>query len=83
LIDRNRHAPGGDLELVIELGRARLPAEQAASLGPGDVVALESLVDEPVNIVIAGRLVARGEVLELDGSFCIRVTELVDPHHSR
>jgi flagellar motor switch protein FliN/FliY len=79
LIDRNRHAPHDELELTIELGRARLTTAQAANLGPGDVVALETLVDQPVDILVGGRLVARGEVLELDGNFCIRVTELIRP----
>jgi flagellar motor switch protein FliN/FliY len=41
------------------------------------VVSLETLVDEPVDIVVESQIVARGEVLVLDGCFCIRVTELV------
>lgn len=77
MIDRSRNAPHEEMDLWIELGRARMPSSQAAGLGPGTVVSLESLADEPVDIFIAGRLVARGEVLELDGNYCIRVTELV------
>ena len=41
------------------------------------VVSLETLVDEPLDLVVDGRLIARGEVLFLDGSFCIRVTKLI------
>jgi flagellar motor switch protein FliN/FliY len=69
--------PRGDRNLRIELGRVRLPWEQVAKLGPGSVVSLETLVDEPVDIVVESQIVARGEVLVLDGCFCIRVTELV------
>jgi flagellar motor switch protein FliN/FliY len=79
MIDRSRHSED-EMDLWIELGRARVPASYAAALAQGSVVSLESLADEPVNIFIAGRLVARGEVLELDGHYCIRVTELVGGH---
>lgn len=65
------------MDLWIELGRTRLPSSEAAGLGPRSLVSLEALVDEPVDILIAGRLVARGEVLELDGNYCIRVTEMI------
>jgi flagellar motor switch protein FliN/FliY len=77
MIDRLRRARDVQLELRIELGRAQMPADKAALLAPGSVVSLDTLVDQPVDIAIEGRLVARGEVLELDGSFCVRVTELV------
>jgi flagellar motor switch protein FliN/FliY len=76
MIDRSRDA-GDEVDLWIELGRARVPISQAAAIGSGTVVALDALVDEPVNIFIAGRLAARGEVLELDGNYFIRVTEIV------
>jgi flagellar motor switch protein FliN/FliY len=76
MIDRSRSA-GDEVELWIELGRAQVPLSQAKSLGPRSVVSLDALADETVSIFIAGRLVARGEVLELDGHYCVRVTELV------
>lgn len=77
MIDRNRHAPGEQTDLTIELGRARLPVYEAAKLGQGSIVSLDALVDEPVDIRVEGRLVAKGEVLMLDGTFCVRVTELI------
>jgi flagellar motor switch protein FliN/FliY len=76
MVDR-MPSPRGDRNLRIELGRVRLPWEQVAKLGPGSVVSLETLVDEPVDIVVDSHVVARGEVLVLDGCFCIRVTQLV------
>jgi flagellar motor switch protein FliN/FliY len=77
MIDRNRQPSGDQLELCIELGRAHVPHDQAAALGQGSVVTLDAMVDQAVDIKAGGRLIARGEVLELDGSFCVRVTELV------
>ena len=76
MVDR-MPSPRGDRNLRIELGRARLPWQEFSKLGKGSVVSLESMVDEPVDIVVGGRLVAKGEVLVLDGCFCIRVTQLL------
>ncbi len=76
MVDR-MPSPRGDRNMRIELGRARLPWQEFSKLAAGSVVSLESLIDEPVDIVIGGRLVAKGEVLVLDGCFCIRVTQLL------
>ena len=73
----DRMPPRRHHKLRIELGRVRLPWEEASRLGPGSVVTLDQLVDEPVDIFVEERLVARGEVLVLDGCFSIRVTELL------
>ena len=64
MVDR-MPSPRGDKNLRIELGRVRMPWEQVAKLGPGSVVSLETLVDEPVDIVVDSHVVARGEVLVL------------------
>ncbi len=80
MVDRSPHVPPQPLNVRVELGRANLPVAKAEKLAPGSVVTLDSLVDEPVDIVIEGCLVARGEVLVLEGNFCIRITELVPRH---
>jgi flagellar motor switch protein FliN len=77
MVDRTPNAPDTPVNLHIELGRARMRPDEADKLKRGSVVSLESLVDEPVDIVAGGRLIAKGEVLLLDGSFCIRVTKLI------
>lgn len=77
MVDRNANTPGLPVDLHIELGRARVRPHEAEQLKRGSVVSLDSLVDEPVDIVAGGRLIAQGEVLVLDGSFCIRVTRLI------
>jgi flagellar motor switch protein FliN/FliY len=73
----DRVPPGNSRFLRIELGRTRLALAEAEGLAAGSVVTLDQLVDEPVDILIAGRLVARGEVLLMDGCFCVRVTQLL------
>jgi flagellar motor switch protein FliN len=66
-----------EVEVTIELGRAEMTPTEILKLRKGGVVALDRLVADPVDVVACGRLVARGEVLVLDGNFCVRVTELV------
>lgn len=64
------------LDLRIELGRAHLEPAEAAQLAPGSVVALEKMSGDPVDIYVDGQLVARGQLLVLNETFCVRVTEL-------
>lgn len=67
-----------DLDLKIELGRTNMYLEDVLKLRKGAVVPLDKLVDDPVDIYVNGQMIARGEVLVLNGNFCIRVTELID-----
>ena len=66
-----------ELDLQIELGRAELLLEEAQSLREGAVVPLDKFASDPVDIVINGRLFARGEVLVLNDNLCVRVAEIV------
>jgi flagellar motor switch protein FliN/FliY len=68
-----------DRELQFELGRAELSRDEADGLREGSVLALDKLAGDPVDIVVDGRLIARGEVLVLDEKFCVRVTEVLTP----
>ena len=65
----------------VVLGRAKLPISRLMSLGPGAVVPLDRKAGEPVEVVVNGRLVARGEVVLLDDGvrFGISLTEIVEP----
>jgi flagellar motor switch protein FliN/FliY len=65
------------LDLKIELGRTRLNLEEILQLRCGSVVTLDKLAGDPVDIIVNGRLVARGEVLVLNDNFCVRVAELI------
>lgn len=67
-----------DVELDVELrfGRRRLLLRDVLELGPGAVVELDRQVNEPVDLILDGRLLARGEVVVMDGNYALRVTEV-------
>lgn len=66
------------LELSVELGRATIPVKDVLQLGPGSIVELNKMGGEPVDILVNGRPIARGEVVVVDENFGVRVTELVN-----
>jgi flagellar motor switch protein FliN/FliY len=83
-------APARNLELVmripetvkIELGSATMPVAILMRLGRGAVIPLDRRVGEPVDVVVNGRVVARGEVVVVDegnSRFGIKLTEVVGP----
>jgi type III secretion system YscQ/HrcQ family protein len=61
----------------VELGSVSLPASEWAKLRPGDVIETGQRVAEPVVLRIAGRAVARGELVDVDGELGVRIRELV------
>lgn len=65
-----------DLELSVELGRASIPVRDVLNMGPGSIVELEKLAGEPVDILINGKYIAKGEVVVVDEHFGVRVTEI-------
>jgi flagellar motor switch protein FliN/FliY len=65
------------LDLKIELGRTHMQLEDVLQLKKGAVVTLDKLAGDPVDVIVNGRLIARGEVLVLNDNFCVRVAELV------
>lgn len=66
-----------ELDLKIELGRTQMNLADVLKLRRGSVVTLDKLAGDPVDVLVNGRLVARGEVLVLNENFCVRVAELV------
>jgi len=68
-----------ELDLRIELGRTELLIEEVLKLREGSVVALDKLAGDPVDILVNGRLIARGEVLVLNDNFCVRIAEILAP----
>lgn len=66
-----------ELQVSVELGRARLPLRDLLSVQPGSVLELDRTPGDPVDVLVNGRLVARGEVVVVDGDFGVRITELV------
>jgi flagellar motor switch protein FliN/FliY len=65
-----------DLPLVVRFGRAVMPLRAIAELSPGSVVDMGRTPDEPVELLVGERLVARGEVVIVGGNYGVRITEL-------
>ena len=61
----------------IELGAARLDDDSLAQLDNGSLVTLDRHVEDPVDILVEGRLVARGELLVIDKEMAVRIVELI------
>jgi len=70
-----------DVELAVTLrfGSRRLLLREVLDLNPGAVVNLDRQVSEPVDMLLDGRLLARGEVVVIDGHYGLRVTEVAPP----
>lgn len=67
------------LEITVELGRARMTIQDLLGLGPGAVVELDKLAGESLDILVNGRLVARGEAVVVNEKFGARITDIVSP----
>jgi flagellar motor switch protein FliN/FliY len=65
------------VELTVEVGRTRMSLGETLALGPGSVVTLDRLADQPVDLLVNGRPIARGEVVVIDEQFGLRITEVV------
>lgn len=66
-----------ELEVLVELGQARLPLKKMIAIQPGDNFLLEGRADTPLKIFVNDQLVAYGEPLVVDGSLAIRLVELL------
>lgn len=68
-----------ELDATLQFGSREMALRDVLELGPGDVVELDRHVSEPVDLVVADRIVARGEVVIVSGNFALRVTEVAAP----
>jgi len=67
-----------ELEATIRFGGRQLALRDILSMNVGSVVELDKRLDEPAELFVAGRLIAKGEVVVVDGCFGLRVTEVVN-----
>jgi len=65
------------VELAVEIGRTRMTIGETLALGPGSIVSLNRLAGEPVDLLVNGRPIARGEVVVVDEEFGLKITEIV------
>jgi len=65
------------LELTVRLGKTRMSIKDILELGPGSVIELDRLAGEAVDLLVNGKLIAKGEVVVIDENFGFRVTDIV------
>jgi flagellar motor switch protein FliN len=70
---------GMEMPLTIRFGRVQMPLERVLELHAGSVLELDQALDEPVDVLVQGRIVARGEVVAVDGNYGVRIVDLPDP----
>ncbi len=73
-IDLLRDVP---LEVQAQLGKSRKLVKDILKLNVGSVIELDKEADEPVDILVNNKLIARGEVVEIDGNYGVRIIEIV------
>ncbi|HET9421698.1 MAG TPA: flagellar motor switch protein FliN [Nocardioides sp.] len=69
---------GVEMEITVELGRTRMPVRELLALAPGTVLELDRAAGSAADLLVNGRLIARGEVVVVDEDFGLRVTEILD-----
>jgi flagellar motor switch protein FliN len=78
---------GGNFDLLLEIeldaavrfGSREMELRELMDLGPGDVVELDRHLSDPVDLIVGDKIVARGEVVLVNGNFGLRVTEVAEP----
>jgi len=65
-----------ELPLAIRFGRTRMPLGELVRLAPGAVIALDRALDEPLDVLVGDRVVARGELVELEGAYAVRIVQV-------
>jgi len=69
------------LEVTVELGRTSRKIKDILELQPGSIVELNKLAGEPIDILVNGKFVAKGEVVVIDENFGIRITDIINVEH--
>jgi len=67
------------LEITVELGRTQRLIRDILEFVPGSIVELDKLAGEPIDILVNGKVIAKGEVVVIDESFGVRITDIVSP----
>ena len=65
------------VRVTVQIGRTRLTLAELVDLGPGSIVPLDREAHEPADILVNGRVVARGEVVTIDERYGVRITEVL------
>lgn len=68
-----------ELPVIIRIGKTELLLQDLLKLTPGAIIELNKAMDDPIDMLVNNKLVARGEVVVVDGNFAFRITEIVSP----
>ena len=68
---------GVSLEVAVEIGRTRRKIQDIIAFSKGSLVVLDKLAGEPVDLLVNGQCIARGDVVVIDDNFGIRITEIL------
>ncbi|GMQ62761.1 flagellar motor switch phosphatase FliY [Vallitalea maricola] len=69
------------LEVTVELGRTSKPIKEILEFAPGTIIELKKLAGEPIDVLVNGKNVAKGEVVVIDENFGIRITDIIKNNH--
>lgn len=64
------------VRMTVEVGRTRMSLAELIQIGPGSLVVLDREAHEPADILVNGKVVARGEVVTIDESYGVRITSV-------
>jgi flagellar motor switch protein FliN/FliY len=66
-----------ELPIIVRIGKTSMYLKNILKLGIGSIVQLDKIVDEPVELLVNNKLIARGEVVVVESNFALRITEIV------
>lgn len=67
------------LEVTVEIGSTQMPIEDVLKLNPNSVIELDRYVNEPIDLKVNGRVIAKGELYTVKNSFGIKITQIIKP----
>lgn len=65
------------LEITVELGRTSMKIKEILEFTPGKIIELDKIAGEPIDVLVNGKFVAKGEVVVIEENFCVRITDIV------
>jgi len=67
------------LDVSVELGKTQKTIKEVLELNQGSIIQLDKMAGEPVDLMVNGKLVAKGEVVVIDENYGIRITAIISP----
>jgi flagellar motor switch protein FliN/FliY len=66
-----------ELNVTVEIGHAKKPVKEVLNMAKGSIIELDKKSGDPVDIIVNGQLIAKGDVVVIDDNFGVRITKLV------